>query len=144
MAINSNNNETKRQCSSRRVSIGLVITIFFIVVTILWWNRAKLTLWPNSQSWNWVKICNGVGENWVWTLATFIQAKRTLSNQKKVSSNQKGANFFLLILNWVKIIKFFLWFFFSQNFKNEVVFLVVLFKKKKICFSWSKLKIGLY
>ena len=40
----------------------------------------KLILRPTSQSWNWVKTCNGEGENWLLTLTTFIQAKRTLSN----------------------------------------------------------------
>ena len=51
----------------------------------------KLTLWLSSQSWNQVKTSNGVGESWLWTLATFIQAKITLSNPppKKVLPNQK-------------------------------------------------------
>ena len=43
----------------------------------------KLILWPSSQYWNKVKTFNCLGENWLWTLATFIQIKGTLSNLKK-------------------------------------------------------------
>ena len=59
---------------------------FLIVITILC---------PSSQSWNWVKTSNGVGENWHWMLATFIRTKWTLSNQKK-SHQPIGGQFFFL------------------------------------------------
>ena len=95
-----------------RVSPGLVITIFFFVLsislTIFRQNRevfscyntftAKLTLWLSSQSWNWVQTSYVVGENWLWTLANFIQAKRILSNQKNFHPTKIGPNYFFLML----------------------------------------------
>ena len=44
---------------------------------------AKLTHWPSSQSWIWVKTSSAVGKKLLLELATFILAKKINNFQPK-------------------------------------------------------------